>query len=234
MCITATKFPETIPIKSNQNWVDKTFPSDKDVKAINKKFRSSFDSICTISHLPFEKTSPNSNDSLAVKWLESQNKRHTINQSFQKSLEINTPVLYPLSRPDESEPFDWMKTTDPYLRIIHLSDLESGWDGYQAPAFSQEQINKALNLYSLMRDYCFRNRLKFAQVQPFIAPCSDGMILFEWAGKRFPFRQLEVYIPTIINTQFEYLKTEGECDSEGECNLSGLRSLLDWLFKFDG
>ena len=93
----------------------------------------------------------------------------------------------------------------------------------------------ALTLYSNLRTYCIYKRIDFLTVEPFVAPCSDGTILFEWAGKRFPSRQLEIYIPVDGVATFEYLKTDGENEEEieGEFNLEQLYSILDWLFKFD-
>ncbi|NMG09031.1 hypothetical protein [Brasilonema sp. UFV-L1] len=119
--------------------------------------------------------------------------------------------------------FDWQKNTNAYQRIVHLSDLEDKWDGYDAPKFSKEQIDLALNLYSNLRTYCINRGLDFSKVEPFIAPCSDGMVLFEWAGKRFPFRQLEIYIPLEAEDKLEYLKTEGNSDIEGEFYLEEVK-----------
>lgn len=139
----------------------------------------------------------------------------------------------------KQEPFDWKKTTNAYQRIVHLADLEDKWDGYNAPIFSKEQINVALDVYSKTRTYAIDRGLNFSKVEPFIAPCSDGSILFEWAGKRFPSRQLEVYIPKEREAEqsFEYLKSvedsEGE-EEEGKLSLNKLYHVLDWLFKLDG
>lgn len=133
----------------------------------------------------------------------------------------------------KQQAFDWQKNTNAYQRIIHLSDLEDKWDGYDAPKFSQEQIDLAKRIYSNLRTYCINRGLDFSKVEPFIAPCSDGMILFEWAGKRFPFRQLEIYIPLEADDTLEYLKTEEKSEEEGEFHLKQLYSILDWLFKFD-
>lgn len=129
--------------------------------------------------------------------------------------------------------FDWQKNTNAYQRIIHLSDLEHKWDGYDAPKFSKKQIDLALTLYSNLRTYCIYKGLDFSKVEPFIAPCSDGMVLFEWVGKRFPSRQLEIYIPLLEKDTFEYLKTDGKSEEEGEFRLEQLYYILDWLFKFN-
>ena len=136
--------------------------------------------------------------------------------------------------PRKQEAFEWAKTTDAYQRIIHLSDLEDRWDGYDAPRFSREQIDRALTLYSKIRDYSISRGLSFSRVEPFIAPGSDGTILLEWAGKRFPRRQLEVYVPREAADKFEYLKTGGDTEEESQFNLDGLSTILDWLFKFEG
>jgi hypothetical protein len=139
-----------------------------------------------------------------------------------------------LAMPRKQEAFEWAKTTDAYQRIIHLSDLEDRWDGYDAPRFSREQIDRALTLYSKIRDYSISRGLSFSRVEPFIAPGSDGTILLEWAGKRFPRRQLEVYVPREAADKFEYLKTGGDTEEESQFNLDGLSTILDWLFKFEG
>ncbi|MEW6492330.1 MAG: hypothetical protein AB1589_07435 [Cyanobacteriota bacterium] len=139
----------------------------------------------------------------------------------------------------KQEPFDWKKTTNAYQRIVHLADLEDKWDGYNAPIFSKEQINIALDVYSKARTYAIDRGLNFSKVEPFIAPCSDGSILFEWAGKRFPSRQLEVYIPKEREAEqsLEYLKSvedSEEEEEEGKVSLNKLYHVLDWLFKLDG
>jgi hypothetical protein len=136
----------------------------------------------------------------------------------------------------KQEPFDWKTTTNAYQRIIHLTDLKDKWDGYNAPGFSKEQINVALIVYSKARSYAIDRGLKFLKVEPFIAPCSDGSILFEWAGRRFPSRQLEVYVPKEMEAEqpLEYLKSEEDSEEEGKLSLNKLYHVLDWLFKLDG
>lgn len=134
----------------------------------------------------------------------------------------------------QREPFDWVKTISAYQRITHLAELKDKWDGYNAPEFTKAQIELALNLYSSIITYSINRGLKHAKVEPFIAPASDGTILFEWAGKRFPVRQLEIYISRETDQQFEYLKIEGDLEEESQFNLDKLYSILDWLFKFDG
>lgn len=133
----------------------------------------------------------------------------------------------------KQEPFDWVKTKNAYQRIIHLSDLEDKWDGYTAPGFSKEQIDRALELYSSLRTYSIKKGINFQKLEPFIVPSSDGTILFEWAGKRFYERQLEIYVPREAHDLFEYLKTQAESEEEGKFTLEGLYHILDWLLKFD-
>lgn len=133
----------------------------------------------------------------------------------------------------KQQAFDWQKNISAYQRIIHLSDLEDKWDGYNAPKFSSNQVNLALTLYSNLQTYSINRGLDFSIVEPFIAPCSDGMVLFEWAGFRFPSRQLEIYIPAPAENALEYLKTDGKFQEEGEFYLVKLYSILNWLFKLD-
>jgi hypothetical protein len=59
------------------------------------------------------------------------------------------------------------------------------------------------------------------------------MILFEWSGKRFPNKQLELYVPISAEHLFEFLKTEGDSEVEGEFNSDELYPILDWLFNFE-
>lgn len=133
----------------------------------------------------------------------------------------------------KQQAFDWQKNTNAYQRIIHLSDLEDKWDGYNAPKFSSSQVDLALTLYSNLRTYSISRELDFSKIEPFIAPCSDGMVLFEWAGFRFPSRQLEIYIPVSAENTLEYLKTDEKSEEEGEFDLEQLYFILDWLFKLD-
>jgi hypothetical protein len=133
----------------------------------------------------------------------------------------------------KQEEFDWRKNRNAYQRIIHLSDLEDKWDGYNAPKFSKQQVDLAITLYSHLHSYCIDKGINFGKIEPFVAPSSDGMILFEWSGKRFPKKQLEIYVSKSNQYAFEFLKTEDDSEVEGEFNLDELYPILDWLFNFD-
>ncbi|MEI6371724.1 MAG: hypothetical protein WCO49_18765 [Nostocales cyanobacterium ELA608] len=151
--------------------------------------------------------------------------------SFSGVYAINDASLFIDSR--KQEEFDWRKNKNAYQRIIHLSDLDDKWDGYNAPQFSKQQVDLSLTLYSNLRSYCIDRNIDFAKIEPFVAPCSDGMILFEWSGKRFPNKQLELYVPISAEHLFEFLKTEGDSEVEGEFNSDELYPILDWLFNFE-
>lgn len=129
--------------------------------------------------------------------------------------------------------FDWKETQNAFQRIIHLADLPERWDGYAAPKFQRKQINRAVEIFQLLQDYSKKNSVDWKYLEPFIAPGSDGSILFEWAGQRFKLKNLEIYIPQDLNHSLEYLKTDIKLntDVEGECKNSGVRELLDWLLK---
>lgn len=73
------------------------------------------------------------------------------------------------------------------------------------------------------------NGLDLLYIQPFIAPCSNGEILFDWVGTKFMGKQLELYVLNNVNRLLTYLKTESESDYEGKRDLSSITELLDWL-----
>jgi len=162
------------------------------------------------------------------------------NVTYYTSKETNT------SLPDETAPvstssisvdykksknFSWIHTTDPYERLVHLSDLEPRWDGYNAPSFHQADINQALKLYSIIFLFLSENCLDISKFKPFIAPCSDGTILFDWSGKNFPDKELQIYIPRNSEDTFEYLKTQENIEEEGDFQITQLIALLNWLFE---
>ncbi len=127
--------------------------------------------------------------------------------------------------------FDWINNTNAFQRLKHLVTLKDNWDGYGATKFTRQQVERALDLFSVVYSYFISRDLNFSHVSPFIAPCSDGAILFEWAGKRFPDRDLEIYVPADLDKPFEYLKTD---QKEAEGVLSDPKEvlpLLSWLFK---
>lgn len=148
--------------------------------------------------------------------------------------------------------FDWINNTDPLERINHLSDLEKNWDGYNAPRFFEVHQSRARTLYyyfalAIDKLYLHTYSMMYKDilnskdfgVKPFVAPCSDGSILFEWSGKRFPDKQLEILIPADENSPLEYLKSSDNFEEEGIINnfLFGeqfqkeFEELINWLFN---
>lgn len=128
--------------------------------------------------------------------------------------------------------FDWISNTNAFQRLTHLNTLQDNWDGYGAAGFSRQHIHRALDLFEVTRGYFNANNISFSRLSPFIAPCSDGAILFEWGGKRFPDRQLEIFVPANLEQPFEYLKSDHESDDDGNFTDVGFtRSLLEWLME---
>jgi hypothetical protein len=132
-----------------------------------------------------------------------------------------------------SDEFDWINNRNAFQRLTNLADLPDRWDGYDAPKFARSQINRALELFSSIQAYAKKNNSNWELIEPFISPASDGTILFEWAGQRFPDHQLEVYIPRESTDPLEYLQSDLilENDTEGECQAKEISNLLDWLFN---
>jgi hypothetical protein len=137
------------------------------------------------------------------------------------------------SSPVSEKSFDWKDTQNAFQRIIHLADLPDKWDGYGAPKFSRHQINRAIEIFQSIQDYSKEFKIDWGKIEPFIAPSSDGSILFEWSGKRFDLKNLEIYVPLEIKQSLEYLKTDIGLnhDTEGEFQASQVSDLLDWLVK---
>jgi hypothetical protein len=131
--------------------------------------------------------------------------------------------------------FDWANNTNAFQRIKAMLSLKAGWDNYGAPAFTRAQVREALRLYTIVYEYYLTRNLRFLENQPFIAPGSDGSILFEWSGNRFPIKELEI---SVVCSQsdfvLEYLKSgaAGE-EEEGQLALNKVQMhfLLDWLFE---
>lgn len=140
---------------------------------------------------------------------------------------VSSPSKSLIIRPAE---FDWVENTNPFQRLKNLLTLENNWDGYGAPKFSRPQIQRALDLYSSIYHYYISKKINFSQNSPFIAPCSDGSILFEWGGKRFPTKELEIFVSSDIDSPFEYLKSAEDIEEEKKFSIDEVTYLLDWLF----
>lgn len=127
---------------------------------------------------------------------------------------------------------DWINNTNLFQRIKGLLTLPDNWDGYGAKVFSRQQVQKALDLYSEINQYYFEHKVDFFRQYPFVAPCSDGSILFEWSGNRFPHKQLEAFVPDSAEGKcLECLKSLDDVDQELKVPLEEFPLLLDWLFS---
>ena len=128
--------------------------------------------------------------------------------------------------------FDWISNTNAFQRLKHLNTLQDNWDGYGAAGFSRQHIHRALDLSEVTRSYFNANNMSFSHLSPFIAPCSDGAILFEWCGKRFPDRQLVIFVPANLEQPFEYLKSDCDSDEDGNfIDVGFANTLLKWLME---
>jgi hypothetical protein len=155
------------------------------------------------------------NSDPSLKGFKENNQSQDVSRSFQAS------------KPE----FDWGDNTNAFQRIKGLLSLPDNWDGYGAQVFSRQQVQKALDLYSEIYQYYFDYEIDFSELYPFIAPCSDGSILFEWSGNRFPHKQLEIFIASSSEEDFfECLKSSEEDDQELNVSLKEVSPFLDWLF----
>jgi hypothetical protein len=129
--------------------------------------------------------------------------------------------------------FDWSTNRNPFQRLKNLLFLEENWDGYGAPQFSRTQVYRAFDLYSNVYSYYLSKGISFSEHSPFIAPGSDGTVLFEWAGRRFPRRTLEIFVPSDSSIPLEYFQNEAGSEGEGLFFIDEIDGLLDWLFASD-
>lgn len=143
-------------------------------------------------------------------------------------------LLHPTGLKTSQAEFDWIGNRNPFQRLRNLLTLEENWDSYGAPSFSRSQVVRAFNLYSDIYSYYLSREMNFSQLSPFIAPCSDGAILFEWAGRRFPGRELEIFVPAAMESPLEFLKNADDLEEEGTFAAEGINALLDWLFLVEG
>ena len=173
-------------------------------------------------------TSSSSNDSKNKLWDTSD---PIVQEMFEVIKYTNSAEFNSTSIADSDRNFDWKQNCNAFQRLKHLADLPEKWDGYDAPKFSRKQINHALGIFSFIQSYSKKHQIEWKQIEPFIAPSSDGSILFEWAGERFSQRNLEIYVTKEPNLSIEYLKTDIEMDSDVEekCQMNEISDLLDWL-----
>ncbi len=130
--------------------------------------------------------------------------------------------------------FDWIHNTNAFQRLKHLSSLKDNWDGYGAQTFTRQHIQRALDLFEASQDYFNKNNLSFSHYSPFIAPCSDGEILFEWRGRLFPQRDLEIFVSRNLSQPFTYLKTDLMTNTDTEDSFVDPNfghTLLKWLLE---
>lgn len=126
--------------------------------------------------------------------------------------------------------FDWARNTNPFQRLRNLLTLDKNWDGYGAPPFLRPQVARAFDLYSNIHSYYLSREMIFSRLSPFIAPCSNGAILFEWAGRRFPNRELEIFVPSAMESPLEFLRCADDLEEEGTFIADEVHILLNWLF----
>lgn len=116
-------------------------------------------------------------------------------------------------------------------RLKGFKSLKEGWDSYSAKPIEWSAINRAIGFVCHVL-YNIDSQNKDVIPHPFIVPCSDGGIQFEWSTC---YKELTLTIPEKETEPIEYLKadmTSGEeKEEEGEASsISDIVSLVtDWL-----
>jgi len=149
---------------------------------------------------------------------------------FESSNTDQSQLLHPTSLKTSQTDFDWVGNRNAFQRLRNLLTLEKNWDNYGAHPFLRPQVARAFELYSDIYSYYLSREMNFSQLAPFIAPCSNGAILFEWAGRRFPSRELEIFVPSAMEATLEFLKGADDLEEEGTFIADEVNGLLNWLF----
>jgi hypothetical protein len=85
-------------------------------------------------------------------------------------------------------------------RIVSFSNFERNWDSYGAEPFKPATIARALYLFTNILEGIEQRRKSVPL--PFIAPCSDGGIQFEWETCN---KELTIVVPPDASQPLEYL-----------------------------
>jgi hypothetical protein len=149
---------------------------------------------------------------------------------FERSSTGQSQLLHPTSLKTSQAEFDWAGNRNAFQRLRNLLTLEKNWDSYGAQPFLRPQVARAFELYSDIYSYYLSKEMNFSDLAPFIAPCSNGAILFEWAGQRFPSRDLEIFVPSAMEAPLEFLKGADGFEEEGTFITDEVSALLDWIF----
>src|SRR5574341_1404003 len=97
------------------------------------------------------------------------------------------------------------------MKIGQLSQLQDNWDSYGGKAISPGVCEKAAKyLYAAFRE--LSNEMESIEM-PFIAPASDGSVVFEWASNK---TELIVVFRPNAKLDVEYLTVEKSAGEEQE------------------
>lgn len=75
----------------------------------------------------------------------------------------------------------YLKFEDSYKKLEDILKLENNWNGNKAKRFSNDLINKCKKL------------LDNLDSEPFIAPCADGSVQFEWEKRNGQYLEFNIY-----------------------------------------
>lgn len=109
-------------------------------------------------------------------------------------------------------------------RVRDFADLEENWDSYGAVCIAYDTITRALELVDRLAIILSGHNKNIQE--PFVTPCPDGGIQFEWDNDG---RELEIVVSP-DRLPLRYFHIQG--DEEGSGIISPdtqLKSLMDWL-----
>lgn len=97
------------------------------------------------------------------------------------------------------------------IQIDNFSNLPENWDSYNANTIDAPVLNRAKRL---IRDmfFIFNDKGK-SLPEPFVSPCPDGSIQFEWD---LASKEIEILIPYSEQAAISYLTVENDVFSEAK------------------
>lgn len=114
------------------------------------------------------------------------------------------------------------KYNDALEKISKFKELSNNWDSYNANRITQTTISRAEGFLRSIFLALLKKDKNLSE--PFVAPCPDGSIQFEW---NIGAREIEILIPYSEHIAVSYLMVENEHYNEGE--VSTHNELIDFF-----
>ncbi len=155
--------------------------------------------------------------------------------------DVDYKIHNPLTLLQFNAPEDWIKSSressyglnsrplnfsDTIRKICELGNLHDNWDSYGAYRINENTIERAVDFLL----YIINNRNLSSINQPYVLPCPNGSIQFEWNYGR---KDLEIMIPNNSQEQIVFVRDEDSNIEEGKTDHRGAILQIYWLILDD-